>query len=68
MLPQMLDHIIRTFFPAIWRAPAGSLREVRCLQVLPQDCLPEQQRCQFTLEDVISPVRQACSRLPWECR
>ncbi|CAK0752240.1 hypothetical protein CVIRNUC_002131 [Coccomyxa viridis] len=28
MLPQMLDHIICTFFPAIWRAPAGSLREV----------------------------------------
>ena len=36
MLPQMLDHIICTFFPAIWRAPAGSLREVRCLLVLPQ--------------------------------
>ena len=31
MLPQMLDHIIHTFFPAIWRAPAGSLQEVRCL-------------------------------------
>ena len=33
MLPQMLDHIIRTFFPGIWRAPAGSLREVQCLLV-----------------------------------
>ena len=33
MLPQMLDHVIRTFFPAIWRAPTGSLREVRRLPV-----------------------------------
>ena len=29
MLPEMLDHIIRTFFPHIWKAPSGSLREVR---------------------------------------
>lgn len=28
MLPEMLDHIIRTFFPHIWKAPSGSLREV----------------------------------------
>ena len=36
MLPQMLDHIICTYFPAIWRAPTGSLREVQCLLVLPR--------------------------------
>ena len=29
MLPEMLDHIIRTFFPHIWKAPVGTLREVR---------------------------------------
>ncbi len=29
MLPEMLDHIIRTFFPHFWKAPSGSLREVR---------------------------------------
>ena len=29
MLPEMLDHIIQTFFPQIWKAPSGSLREVR---------------------------------------
>lgn len=28
MLPKMLDHIIQTFFPGIWRAPTGNLREV----------------------------------------
>ena len=29
MLPEMLDHVISTFFPHIWKAPAGTLREVR---------------------------------------
>ncbi len=28
MLPEMLDHVIQTFFPSIWRPPTGNLREV----------------------------------------
>ena len=39
MLPEMLDHIIRTFFPHIWKAPSGTLREVRLMQSFRQSSL-----------------------------
>ena len=39
MLPEMLDHIIRTFFPHIWKAPLGTLREVRLMQSFRQSSL-----------------------------
>jgi hypothetical protein len=29
MLPALLDHTIRTFFPAIWQARMGDTLEVR---------------------------------------